>query len=746
MLARAIKLIGSNLALLAIAILLITAPVLSAPQPVSRTYKPVAAPLLSVEFDLCAEMGSTTMPDGAVIPIWGFSDCNDSSAVPTLPGPTLGIGLNQITAGVTEVTVNLTNVDIPENVSLVFPGQSMVPDTVGVGMSGTTTYTFTPANPGTYLYESGTNTSKQMPMGLYGAMIVRAASGVGAYGLAGAEDDYDTEITLVLSEIDPALNADPSGFNPVNYAPKYWLINGKAYPGTDVIPAFGRLLVRYLNAGLIHDTMTTLGLRQSLIAKDAFPYVAPVDVVAETIASGQTTDAIITMPSVALGTQFALYNRNLHLTNGDLTSSPHSPGGMMTFIEVGSAPLDMPPTVDAGLDQMITLPASASLDGTVTDDGLSALTTTWSMTSGPGTVTFGDASVVDTTASFSVDGVYVLRLTATDGTGPAFDEVEITVNPAAVDTPPTVDAGLDQMITLPASASLDGTVTDDGLSALTTTWSMTSGPGTVTFGDASAVDTTADFSVDGVYVLRLTATDGTGPVFDEATITVNPVGADTPPTVSAGLDQTITLPASASLDGTVTDDGLSALTTAWSVTSGPAGGVVTFGDASLVDTTADFSVDGVYVLRLTATDGTGPVFDEVTITVNPAALPSIHVGDLDNESDNRPSSQWRARVRIRVHDGSESLVGGALVTGTLTVGATSTTVSCTTDTGGGNFGTCRVQQNNIPDTTASATFTVTSVSLAGYSYNSAANHEPDPSPDATGATSDGTTMTVPAIP
>jgi hypothetical protein len=52
------------------------------------------------------------------------------------------------------------------------------------------------------------------------------------------------------------------------------------------------------------------------------------------------------------------------------------------------------------------------------------------MTSGPGTVTFGDASQVDTTASFSLDGVYVLRLTATDGTGSVFDEVTITVNPA----------------------------------------------------------------------------------------------------------------------------------------------------------------------------------------------------------------------------------------------------------------------------------------------------------------------------
>ena len=62
---------------------------------------------------------------------------------------------------------------------------------------------------------------------------------------------------------------------------------------------------------------------------------------------------------------------------------------------------------------------------------------------------------------------------------------------------PTVDAGRNQTITLPAEAMLDGTVTDDGLPTLTTVWSQTSGPGTVTFGDPTAVDTMANFSTDG---------------------------------------------------------------------------------------------------------------------------------------------------------------------------------------------------------------------------------------------------------
>ncbi len=96
-------------------------------------------------------------------------------------------------------------------------------------------------------------------------------------------------------------------------------------------------------------------------------------------------------------------------------------------------PGNLPPSVDAGPDQTITLPDDAILDGTVSDDGIpdppGAVTSSWSQVSGPGEVTFGDASALDTTASFSIAGSYVLRLTASDGEFTPSDEVIITVEP-----------------------------------------------------------------------------------------------------------------------------------------------------------------------------------------------------------------------------------------------------------------------------------------------------------------------------
>jgi hypothetical protein len=97
----------------------------------------------------------------------------------------------------------------------------------------------------------------------------------------------------------------------------------------------------------------------------------------------------------------------------------------------GGGPVNQPPTVNAGNDFSVTLPDSANLDGTVTDDGLpnppAAVATTWSKTAGAGTVTFGNATAVDTTATFSEAGSYVLRLTANDGQDAVFDEVTVTV-------------------------------------------------------------------------------------------------------------------------------------------------------------------------------------------------------------------------------------------------------------------------------------------------------------------------------
>jgi hypothetical protein len=97
-----------------------------------------------------------------------------------------------------------------------------------------------------------------------------------------------------------------------------------------------------------------------------------------------------------------------------------------------ASPPNQPPSVGAGADQTITLPASAALSGTANDDGLpitpGLLTFTWSKVSGPGTVTFANTHALSTSASFSAAGSYVLRLTASDGSLSGSDDLTVVVN------------------------------------------------------------------------------------------------------------------------------------------------------------------------------------------------------------------------------------------------------------------------------------------------------------------------------
>ena len=225
----------------------------------------------------------------------------------------------------------------------------MVPDTIGIAVGGTKTYTFTAANPGTFLYEAGLlpNAEHQVAMGLYGALIVRPATAGQAYN--DAVTAFDDEAVLVLSEIDPALNANPSTFDMRNYAPKYFLINGKAYPATATDPitsaAGSKVLLRYVNAGIQQHSMAVLGLRQNFVAKDGslLPSLNH-NVAAESLAPGQTGDAIATIPAAAATeSKFAVYDGSLMLRNSNLPGF----GGMLTFVTAGTGSIVTGPTVTA---------------------------------------------------------------------------------------------------------------------------------------------------------------------------------------------------------------------------------------------------------------------------------------------------------------------------------------------------------------------------------------------------------------
>ena len=98
---------------------------------------------------------------------------------------------------------------------------------------------------------------------------------------------------------------------------------------------------------------------------------------------------------------------------------------------------------------------------------------------------------------------------------------------------------------------------------------------------------------------------------------IGPAAGNTAPVVSAGPDQSLDAPATATLTGTATDDGNPAppaqLVTTWSLITGPA--PVTFGSPGALATTAAFTVPGTYAIRLSAFDGQVTASDDLSVTV-----------------------------------------------------------------------------------------------------------------------------------
>jgi hypothetical protein len=113
-------------------------------------------------------------------------------------------------------------------------------------------------------------------------------------------------------------------------------------------------------------------------------------------------------------------------------------------------------------------------------------------------------------------------------------------------------------------------------------------------------------------------------------------GGNYPPRVDAGEDQNIFPMAIATLDATVTDDGLPkvdpcdpysdpiGINTSWIKLDGP--GEINIGDPCAVDTIVSFSQWGDYTLRLTAFDGGASYYDDINISVS-------RPGDLDFDDD-----------------------------------------------------------------------------------------------------------------
>src|SRR5450631_1444036 len=216
------------------------------------------------QVNLTAGPASLTLPDGAAVPMWGYScgavvvgstaTCAKSNpaaagwspVVITVPtGQDLTINLtNNLSFGANSVPTSLvivgqlggglgdvkqrTTTPAPEHPTLTptwpianTPGATFNPPVQGPRVQSFSTevlagatatpLTWKAPRAGTYLIESGTHPSIQGPMGLYGMLVVTCSptdttSGCTTTGTAYPNVTYNAEVPLLLSEIDPVQN------------------------------------------------------------------------------------------------------------------------------------------------------------------------------------------------------------------------------------------------------------------------------------------------------------------------------------------------------------------------------------------------------------------------------------------------------------------------------------------------------------------------------------------------------------
>jgi len=278
---------------------------------------------------------------------------------------------------------------------------------------------------------------------------------------------------------------------------------------------------------------------------------------------------------------------------------------------------NIPPTANAGPDQLITLPLNTiTLNGTGNDPDGNIAAYLWTKISGPA-CTITNPNSASTTVTGMLQGTYRFELKVTDNNGAiGRDTMQVTVNPQPNNIPPTANAGSNQTITLPINiVTLTGSGNDPDGNIIAYTWSKISGPAAGTISNPGNANTAVTGLVQGVYIFELKVTDDGGAIGrDSIQVTVN-AAPNIPPTANAGSNQTITLPTnSVTLSGSGNDPDGSIAAYQWTKISGP---VCTITNSNSALTTVTGMLQGTYLFELRVTDNSGAFGrDTVQITVN----------------------------------------------------------------------------------------------------------------------------------
>jgi manganese oxidase len=215
-------------------------------------------------FDLTCEKVMWEVEPGKKVEAWTYNQ--------QLPGPEI-----RVTEG-DKVRINVTN-KLDESTAVHFHGL-IIPNAMdGVPFitqppikPGTTfTYEFTVKNPGSHMYHSHHNATRQVSMGLLGPFIIEPKD-------KSKDPAFDKEYTLILNDTSQGLT-----------------LNGKSFPATAPLTAkLGqKVRIRYMNEGMMIHPMHLHGMPQLVFAKDGWNLPQPYMGDTINVAPGERWDVIV---------------------------------------------------------------------------------------------------------------------------------------------------------------------------------------------------------------------------------------------------------------------------------------------------------------------------------------------------------------------------------------------------------------------------------------------------------------------
>lgn len=284
-----------------------------------------------------------------------------------------------------------------------------------------------------------------------------------------------------------------------------------------------------------------------------------------------------------------------------------------------------PPNAEAGADQTILVGQAVTLDGRRSGDpDGDRLTYQWSLVSAPtsSAATLSDATEVIAGLTPDVAGDYVVQLLVSDGTA-ASAPGRITITAASPNAAPMAKAGRDRNVLTGSAVSLDGGASlDPNGDALTYRWTIVSAPSSSAAVLANATTAAPSFTPDvsGEYLIRLVVNDGAA---DSAPDTIL-IRADAPnpgPNAVAGSDQLVYQTDTVTLDGTGSSDpNNDPLAYQWLIVSTPANSQAALSGATAAQPAFLADQDGLYVVRLTVSDGVSTSSADVVVVKTRALL------------------------------------------------------------------------------------------------------------------------------